>query len=317
MIKPPFPVFSKQKIASLLAQREFEDLELIKNIENIFFKKRGYVFKMPPPGTPVILLLSGGIDSVVLWFLLLKVYRLHVYPLTLAQKRWNFLNGQYRSITFYSKTFKSLFSDLYHRPFVVRNGSAYLHLYSLIAQLKKSNAFSPSYILEKIQGNNKISMEIPGIMTLHALTALHYSDYLLAKKGLRISDFFVAVTPRDGLAIRSQTLTSIRLTLLDICIAAQDFSLQFTSLPIEKELGIFHEKGVFVSWIYKNNLNLSHTHTCTESSVLHCGKCNVCKERKATFFNEGIKDTTFYWADLHKNIYGKIQSYLTKKKKTY
>lgn len=317
MSKPPFPIFSKQKIDALLAEREFEDVELIKNIENIFLKKRGYVFKMPKPGTPVILLLSGGIDSIIIWFLLLKKYHLNVYPLTLSRKHWNIFNGQYRSLAFYSKKMKHLFPDVYHHPFVVRNASAHFHLHSLISKLKNSNTLSPSFVLEKIRDNNKISMEIPGIMTQYAFGALHYSDYLLAKKGLHISDFFVAVMPRDGLAIRSQTLTSIRVTLLDVCIAAQDFSLQFTSLPIEKELGMFHEKGAFISWMDKNNLDLSHTYTCTESPLLHCGKCNVCKERKAVFFNEGIKDTTFYWADLQKKIYGKVQSYLTKKKKTY
>src|SRR5690606_1306906 len=139
MSREPFQKFSQQKIASLLAEREFEDVELINDIERIFLKKRGYVFKMPKPGTPVILLLSGGLDSIAIWFLLLKKYRLNVYPLTLSRKPWNFLNGQQRSLDYYSKIFKKQFPKLFHQSFVVRHHASYFHFSKLLARLKKTN----------------------------------------------------------------------------------------------------------------------------------------------------------------------------------
>lgn len=315
MSREPFQKFSQQKIAALLSEREFEDVELINDIERIFLKKRGYVFKMPKPGTPVILLLSGGLDSIAIWFLLLKKYRLNVYPLTLSRKPWNFLNGQQRSLHYYSKIFKKQFPKLFHESFVVRHHAAYFYFSKLLGHLKKTNKLSPFFILEKIREKNRISMEVPGIMTQHALVGLHYSDYLFAVDGTRITDFFVGVMPGDGFAIRSQSLTSIRTTLLDICVASQNFSLQFSSPPIEKELGMFHGKGSFISWATKNNLDLSHTHTCTESSFMHCGRCNVCKGRKSAFFNEKIKDTTIYTGEIWKKILRKIRSYLTKDQK--
>jgi len=58
-----------------------ENLEAIQTIENFFIKKRGYIFKMPSPKKPVILLLSGGLDSIISWALLMEIYQLVVHPL--------------------------------------------------------------------------------------------------------------------------------------------------------------------------------------------------------------------------------------------
>ena len=69
------PIFSKNN---------FEDVTVMRKLNSIFIKKRGYDFKMPAPGTPVLLLVSGGLDSIMLWFNLLNTYKLKVYPIHLS-----------------------------------------------------------------------------------------------------------------------------------------------------------------------------------------------------------------------------------------
>ena len=56
-----------KEFKKFIKSRELEDWDAIENIEKFFLKKRGYIFKVPNPGTPVVLLVSGGIDSTVAW----------------------------------------------------------------------------------------------------------------------------------------------------------------------------------------------------------------------------------------------------------
>ena len=69
------PQISQKEFWQRLASRQYENIALIKTIEAFFKQKRGHVFKMPPSGTAVILLVSGGLDSTIIWEILLKYYR--------------------------------------------------------------------------------------------------------------------------------------------------------------------------------------------------------------------------------------------------
>ncbi|MEK7119431.1 MAG: hypothetical protein AAB889_02820, partial [Patescibacteria group bacterium] len=53
------PQITEKEFFRRLRERPFEDIGAIRTIESFFKKKRGYIFKKPKPGTPVILLVSG------------------------------------------------------------------------------------------------------------------------------------------------------------------------------------------------------------------------------------------------------------------
>lgn len=57
-----------------------EDKSLLKKIESIFLNKRDHVIEIPPERSPVVLIVSGGLDSVVTWGYLMEIYKLRVYP---------------------------------------------------------------------------------------------------------------------------------------------------------------------------------------------------------------------------------------------
>lgn len=57
-----------------------EDLMLLESLDEIFKKKRGYIVKMPKEGSSVVSCFSGGQDSVANIGILLKEYKLNVYP---------------------------------------------------------------------------------------------------------------------------------------------------------------------------------------------------------------------------------------------
>ena len=79
-------------IINELKKRDLEEPDLIKLIEKYLKAKRGIVITLPKPNTPVILLLSGGLDSTVVWAYLMDVFKLQVYPVFLrrGQKRVRF-----------------------------------------------------------------------------------------------------------------------------------------------------------------------------------------------------------------------------------
>ena len=99
------PKYSNKQIVNLFKSNEpFEDLETIRKTEQLLKEKRGYVFRMPPPKSNVILLLSGGLDTVTMWDMLMRIYQLNVYPVFIRR-------GQIRmpieenSVDFFSEKF--------------------------------------------------------------------------------------------------------------------------------------------------------------------------------------------------------------------
>ena len=57
-----------------------DDPFILNNI-NKSLKKFGNSFRIPKKGTPAILICSGGIDSVLQWFLALDKFKLKVFPI--------------------------------------------------------------------------------------------------------------------------------------------------------------------------------------------------------------------------------------------
>lgn len=109
-------------------EKNFEDKYALFRLETIFTKKRNYSFRMPQRKKSVILLLSGGLDSVCLWNLLMDKYNLVVYPIyfnSLTRRS----EGQEESVEVFSRLFKNLYPCQFREVFKVD----YSLLYSPLA----------------------------------------------------------------------------------------------------------------------------------------------------------------------------------------
>ena len=60
----------------------------IKIYEQLLKKKRGYISRIEK-GSPVVLLVSGGLDSMVTYARLLKDFELTIYPLYISRGQRN------------------------------------------------------------------------------------------------------------------------------------------------------------------------------------------------------------------------------------
>ena len=80
-----------------------EDEQNLKILNEVLIAKRKSPFVMPPEGSAVIVLFSGGIDSVSLVSLLIEKYNYKVYPL---YYKLNIINtNQYKAIDYFDKYF--------------------------------------------------------------------------------------------------------------------------------------------------------------------------------------------------------------------
>lgn len=287
------PIKTKTEIVNKLKHRKLEDVEFIKNVENELIRKRGYIYRKPLKGDSVVLLLSGGLDSVTCWGILMKEFGLNVYPLSFdrGEKR---AKREKASIDYYSKLYKERFPALYHKPVRLTLG-----LDNVKIPIEKSlEIIHPEVILDKFKGDSwlidiNVSM---GAFLLLPVYAKIYAESLKLKENLDVRNIFCSVTLGDGRLVPHQTFTSLRSVMLYLCSSSGDYSWQFTSAVFEKELGLYLDKSDLVKWACKNNIPLDKTWSCYHAKRYQCGgsDCITCVARKNAFMTARAKDTTKY-----------------------
>jgi hypothetical protein len=288
------PTYSKTKINQILKNRDLEDIDTITYIEKFLISKRGYVFKIPLPNTPVILLYSGGLDSTIIWMYLMKVYNLIVYPLVLIRKEslFPYFSLQAKSIRYYSKLLKTQYPKLYQPPFIAKYYTPQPKIKQLIL---KHSLNSPTFLLNQYNPDtNIIGYESWGQTTTFSSVALDYLRLLQIQHNQEVNTVFSASTSSDGLGIQHQTLTAHRLAMLNLCVSAQQYQLQFCSPAIEPQINTFIGKSELVEWAKKNNLDLKRTDSCDRNRYFHCGQCTGCYGRIYWQQLAKYQDKTFY-----------------------
>jgi len=253
----------------MLLKTKFEDVNVLNSIERIFLKKRGYVFKLPKPKSPVILLMSGGLDSICMTNFLLDKFKLRLFPLFI---RWGQMNIHKEEAAFdyfsryFSRKCKSLFMDpiKVDAPIPIR---------------ELSNGVKDIVVLRN---------------TTFAVHAVHYAHYLENTTGDKIRTIFCSSVANDGNIVPDSTLTAIRATNLNICLNESDFEWQYTSIALEKTLGFYLAKPFFIKYAAKRHLPLGKTWSCYRKSEHHCGNCLPCMGRKEAFILSKVKDPTIY-----------------------
>lgn len=291
------PKMGQNEFLQKLKTRPLEDISVIQTIEKFFLNKRGYIFKMPKPGTPVILLVSGGLDSTIAWSVLMEKYKLRVYPLFLHRglKRWI---KEKEAVNFFSKFFQKKYPEYYIPPFEF---STHLPPPELEKSMFNLNSYyHPARILENLNSKNGVT-EIftqSGLPFIYPIFGTSYASYLWDHENVKIRTIFNAVLPGDGTVVTSQTFTAMRATLMSICVSTANYNWQFASFPFEKELGHWIEKAEYIRLGRKLGLPLEKTWSCYRSGRYQCGnRCLTCISRRDEFIKAGIPDKTHYESD--------------------
>lgn len=291
------PYLNKKEISKLLDARPLEDKKIISDIEIFFNKRRGYSIKIPKKGTPIVLLLSGGLDTSIMWDILMRKYELHVYPLYLRRGQIR-MPLEEKAVDFFARFYKKKYPKLYHEP-------------------KKATTFIPPleirweitrYGHSPVLRTPKTLLGIPTYSSLLADYAVQYAYYLQMNSKIKIRDIFCGFMPIDGTFFKYETLTALRSNMYNICNLTNDYSWQFTSLALEKEFRFFFNKNALIKWAKNYNLPIEKSNSCIKFSYFHCGTCGYCNFRKKSFLDSNIPDKTIYLNQLKPKLFFQIIS---------
>jgi len=298
------PIISKKEFVERIKKKDLENFEPVKLIEDFFFNKRKYIFKMPAPGSPVVLLVSGGIESTITWGLLLEKYGLNVYPLFLHRGLYRKKREQ-EAVNYFSKYFKKKYPKLFHYPQTYSTHlpppeieKAYGNRYKFFHPLRILDQYDPKTNISRIMHSRGI---LPFSFSFYGVA---YANYLWDHKNLKVNTIFNGVAPGDGDFVACQTFSALRTILFSVCIATDNYTWQIASLAFEKEIGHWLEKHDLIRLGAKMKIPLERTWSCYNARKYQCGdQCLTCQYRRIAFNKAKVLDKTHYEVD---DFWGKL-----------
>lgn len=276
---------TQKEIQNILEERKLEDLDALKSVENFLKKKRGFIFNMPEKGGSVIMTVSGGLDSTILWGMLLEEYQLEVYPVFFRRGHKR-IKREEDAVRFFSEYFQKKYPDTFRKPI-------FLNVPMPPKEIRWGITGHSQEIANRETNQRK---GIPLYSGLLAFNAVEYAYYLQEEKGILIRSIFSSFVSSDGEALKYETLTAMRSVMQDICVLTGDVRWQYTSLALEKELGHFWDKDILIKWAYEKSYPVERMFSCISpvNYKIHCGRCYFCQYRKKSFARAGVEDPTEY-----------------------
>ena len=273
----------------LLYNKNQENVKTMNVLERVLRERRGYVFRMPPPGKPVILLLSGGLDSIISWAILLKEYQLRVYPVFLIRGRRREEKREERAIDYYAAMYKQKYSATYISPHKLtismfefsdpyKDLIGYLHPQVIVDNLLPDGSLKSSFLL--------------GHFSLFPYIGFLYAKFLHARENIDVKTIFCGTTFSDNSSYRS--LTSARSIMLTLGLLSGEDDWQYSSVAYEPTIRSLLTKSDLIRWASAEQIPLDRAWTCTQHKQLQCGECLACLNRKHAFREAEIADMTSY-----------------------
>ncbi len=280
----------------LALKKNFEDKKILDSVNDIFMHKRGYTFQMPKSGSKVFLMLSGGMDSICLWYLLMQKYKLQVYPVNFYDPEAR-KPGQDEALAYFS----SLFQTQFPNEFITVKQMATSFMFSfrtlfgegMISKLDL-RLLVPNIYFDKTDDRYHAGIiSNPIRLSSYLYKTYEYAMKLRYLQDIDITTIFCGVVKEDAAICRESTLTGLRTTNLSLCLALGDYRYQLSS-PLEKQNRFYYTKKDLVRYAIKHRLPIEKTWSCDESGKVQCGVCLSCITRKRLFKQMNIFDKTNY-----------------------
>lgn len=252
------------------------EAERVRALDEYLLQLRGYVSRYPDNGK-VIVLFSGGLDSVVLAARLIINHGLTVFPVHIVRGQSN-LQGEERSIAHYQREYSARFGDKFQ---AVQS----LHVSVPPPEIK---AALTEYV--PLHG-------YPCRDNLFCLFALYYAVAMRSQYG-PIMTILTSAIP--GGTYTHDTLSALRATTVLACNSTpdQDWVISAPNLdPLLSEGAQQVTKSDLVSWGHSHRIDMQYTHTCIMRGDMHCGQCIFCGKRRHAFALANVTDNTRYAHD--------------------
>lgn len=292
-------IISESLFTERLRNRPNEDISLIQRIEDHLKEKRGYVLRLPKAKTPVVLLASSGLDSTVVWDMLLRQYKYEVYPLFLHRHQGRAVK-ELACVQYFSRYFAKKYPSLSHPIHIFTAPLPPPEVDILKASSYPEKYYHPSTLIDQfeVRTTANTAPKLNEFTWTYPLYGMAYARFLENTKYIKIRSIFHGVTAGDGREVAQQSFTSLRITQLSICGTTNDYSWQICALPFEKTLGHWMEKSDLIQIGVKNNVPLERTWSCYKTSIVQCGDaCLACASRRHEFHKAAVLDKTLYWSN--------------------
>lgn len=301
-------ITSKGQFFKFLRSRPLENIDAIEMIETYLRKKRGYIFRMPAKKESVILLLSGGLDSVTSWAILMQNYGLNVYPLTFdrCEKR---RKREKESVNFFTNYYKKRFPNFFHNPIEIKLDFKKIDIPIETAPQLLHPEIRMKYFKSET-GEIDVNVSL-GSFVLLSYYARMYAEHLYLTKNIKVKTIFCSVNSDDGLLVPWQTYTALRSIMLNLCLTSNDFEWQFSSSVLESETDRYFDKSDIIKWAYQNSIPVEKTWSCYRMGVYQCGgsDCQACRHRRYAYRRAKIVDKTVYKSLAEQSLFGRIKSF--------
>jgi len=253
---------------------------MLDNIEKILKEKRGFISKFPE-NKKIVMIISGGLDSVSTSARLIEDFGLEIFPLHIQRGQTNAV-AENKAVDFFTDYFQKKYGEnKFHTP------------------QKISVNVPPVEFKKDLLPYTKVKGHPMRDPIMHLL-AVQHAVSISQKIGESVRVVYCAIVPEDYFPHSS--LAGLRVNTLNTCINMDDWDWQISSPNIDKYLSNepFGKKEE-ISWAMERNMPIGKTISCNDASektnYLACGKCKSCFRRHTAFTDLGFNDPTEYYEE--------------------
>lgn len=229
---------------------------LVEELDSVLLAHRKAVFTKPEKNEEVVLLFSGGMDSVIAAYMLIQKLGCKIVPVYVkrgARAEISELASAENFIQDLKKKYPENVADL------------------LVVEAE----YPPKDLKQYLPAEHKAKKGHPGRNMFLALVGAYYLRGLKSKNNSSRT-IFIGNSPND--TFPHSQLSALRSANIAVCVDQDDWEIQITSPLLEPALWGNVDKQALVDYAKENDVNIAATHTCTASTI-PCGECGECKER--------------------------------------
>jgi 7-cyano-7-deazaguanine synthase in queuosine biosynthesis len=229
---------------------------VVSELDKVLLSQREAVFTVPAVDEEVLLLFSGGMDSVIAAYMLIEKLGCKVVPM--------YVRRGARAEAAELASAERFVTDI-----------ALKHP-GKIADLLVVDAEYPAKSLKQyLPAAHKATKGHPGRNLFLVMTAAYYLCALKAENPASRT-IFIGNSPND--TFPHSQLEAVRSANIAICVDQADWDIQVTSPLFEPALWGDVDKQQLVDYAEANDIDIRGTHTCTASDE-PCGQCGECLVR--------------------------------------
>lgn len=257
----------------IVTSNKDEQSYVIEDLDNLLFRRRGYIFKKPKAKESIVFIVSGGLDSTIALYRVLDDLKCTVYPLYIKRGARS-ESSEIESIEFYVSLFRKSFKHNLKKLTVIES------------------EVPPKVLKSNITKNRLSTIGHPMRNAVLQSIAIQFAVAKSNEDKVELKTVMTAISPDDMLPHCS--LVALRAQTVLACIDNGDWSWQVTSPNLETELWGVITKADSIKYAVEHNIPLDRTYTCTQMPDVACGICPECHLRLEAFEAAGVKDPIMY-----------------------